>query len=230
MSNQQLLSRELISCDWQSYDFIDLGCSRGGSIGYCQRRFKAGRGLGIDLSEEKVLEASEAGFDVLLADAREIPPGTGVRFISMLDFLEHVPNLDDVAQIISVSAQAATDFLFIRHPSFEGESYLASLGLRQYWWHWSGHSAHIRISDYCTIFERFGLHQYCIKYREPILDSTHKSIHSVDSPINQGEFEESRHAAKPVIAFSEPVWRAQDIFVALRAFSPSEWASIVETR
>lgn len=230
MISGQLAQDGTTGIDWQDFEFIDLGCSRGGSIGYCQKRFRAGKGLGIDLSEEKAAEAREAGYDVMIADARDIPANAGVRFISMLDFLEHLPGFDVVEQIISVSAQAATDFLFIRHPSFEGEHYLASLGLRQYWWHWSGHTAHIHVSDYCAIFERLGLHQYCIRYREAIFDSSHKSIHSVASGINQGEYEETKHPVKPLVEFSEPVWRAQDIFVALRAFSPSEWSNIVESR
>jgi SAM-dependent methyltransferase len=213
--------------DWSQYDFIDLGCGSGGSIGYCSKRFAAQRGVGIDLSAEKVRGARAAGYDAFVADALTVPSDAGVRFVSMLDFLEHLPDLNKVEQVIEVAAQAATDFLFIRHPSFEGEAYLRSLGLRQYWWRWSGHPSHIHVSDYCTIFERLGLRHYFIRYREPILDSGHETILNIDAPINQAKFDPSVHSAKPVIAFSEPIWRAQDIFVALRAFDPSEWAAVV---
>ena len=216
-----------LEVDWSQYDFVDFGCSRGGSIDYCQRRFSARKGLGIDLDPDKVRAARDAGYDAFVADARKVPKNTGVRFVSMLDFLEHLPSLDVVEQIIAVAADAAEDFLFIRHPSFEGEGYLAALGLRQYWWHWSGHTVHICISDYCQIFDRCGLRQYFIRYRGPILDSHHPTILTVDAPINQGEFDPAVHPSKPDIEFSEPIWRARDIFVALRSFEPREWALII---
>ena len=213
--------------DWRKYDFIDLGCGRGGSMNFCAKRFGAKGGLGVDLSVEKVREARAAGYDVIVADALSIPPGVSVRFVSMLDFLEHLPNLSMVEQVLAASARVATDFLFIRHPSFEGEAYLRTLGLRQYWWHWSGHTAHIHVSDYCAMFEKLGLAQYFIRYREPILDSAHESILNTDARINQGKFDPSVHSAKPFVEFSEPVWRAQDIFVALRSFEANEWRGIV---
>jgi SAM-dependent methyltransferase len=220
-------SSPLAEVDWTRFDFVDLGCSRGGSIGYCADRFGARRGLGIDRSAEKVAEARKAGFDAVVADALDLPHSSVVRFVSMLDFLEHLPDLEAVERAIAAAAGAATDFLFIRHPSFEGEAYLGTLGLRQYWWHWRGHTAHIRVSDYCRMFERLGLRQYCLHYREPVEDSGHPSILPRETPPDQGPYDPSLHPPKPHIAFSEALWRAQDIFVALRGFEPEEWTKIV---
>jgi SAM-dependent methyltransferase len=220
----------LTGSQWSQCDFIDLGCGRGGSIDYCRKRFAAQQGIGIDLSEEKVREARAAGYDAFVADALTIPTDVDVRFVSMLDFLEHLADLGKVERVIEVAAQAATDFLFIRHPSFEGEAYLRSLGLRQYWWHWSGHTAHIHISDYCSMFERLGLRLYFIRYRELVLNSSHESILNVDAKINQGKYDPAVHSVKPMVEFTEAIWRAQDIFVALRAFEPPEWAAVVGER
>ena len=212
--------------DWAQYDFVDLGCSEGGSLRYCQKRFGARRGLGVDLHPAKIERARTAGIDVILADARYLPREARVRFVSMMDFLEHLPNFQVAEEIIAAASEVASDFLFIRHPSFEGEAYLTELGLRQYWWHWTGHTAHIHVSDYCTIFERLGLLQYTLKYLDPVLDSQHPSILTSDMPVDQGHFSPDEHAPKPFITFAEPAWRAQDIFVALRPFEPVEWASI----
>lgn len=212
--------------DWLQFDFIDLGCSSGGSLRYCQKRFGAKRGLGIDLSAEKVDRARTAGFDVVRADALALPPQAQVSFVSMMDFLEHLPNLEVVEAIIGAASQAASDFLFIRHPSFEGEGYLAALGFQQYWWNWSGHTVHIHVSDYCVILERLGLRQYFVRYREPVLDSNHPSIIPAKLPKNQREYDPDVHPPKPSITFAEPLWRAQDIFVALREFDPHEWARV----
>lgn len=214
------------SVDWSQFDFIDLGCSSGGSLRFCQKRFGARRGLGIDLDPVKVENARLAGFDALVADASELPESARVRFVSMMDFLEHLPSLQVAEAIIGTASRVARDFLFIRHPSFEGEAYLAGLGLRQYWWDWSGHTAHIRVSDYCAMFERLGIGQYHIRYREPIWDSAQASILPSSMPKDQREYDPARHAPKPFVQFKEPLWRAQDIFVALRAYSPAEWSAI----
>lgn len=216
--------------DWSKFDFIDLGCSDGGSLRFCQKRFGARRGLGVDLDPAKVEQARAAGMDAILADARQLPRETCVRFVAMMNFLEHLPGLQVVEEVISAAVGAADDFLFIRHPSFEGEAYLSTLGLRQYWWHWSGHPAHIHVSDYCTIFERLGLHQYFIRYRDPILDSSHPTVLTVDMPKNQNMFNAELHTPKPFVAFVEPLWRVQDIFVALRAFELAEWAEITRMK
>lgn len=220
--------RALAAVRWRRYDFIDLGCGEGGSIDYCQQRFGARRGLGLDSDPDKIARARAAGIDAMLADARS-PLGTKVvRFVAMMDFLEHLPNLDAVESTLRHAAAAATDFLFIRHPSFEGEAYLAQLGLRQYWWNWLVHPAHIHVSDYCVMFERLGLHQYEIRYRQPIHDSSHPSILPAHAALDQEhDYDPIRHGPKPTIPFAETIWRAQDIFVALRRFTPTAWAKIV---
>jgi hypothetical protein len=213
---------------WDDFDFIDLGPSHGGSIDYCTRRFGARRGLGIDIDEAKVAEAREAGFDVVVADAAELDTTNAVRFVSMMDFLEHLPDLDFVESIVERAANVATDFLFIWHPSFEGEDFLSAVGLRQYWWHWTGHTSHIQIADYCRVFERLGLTQFCIRYHQPITNSHDPSVLCTDEPIDQGEFDPDIHQARPFVQFERPLWRAQSIFIALRSFSADEWGDVTQ--
>lgn len=220
----------LATVDWSRYDFIDLGSSKGGSIQFCQKRFRAGRGLGVDKDPIKVATARAKGAEVVLGDATRLPPESSVRFVSMIDFLEHLPDLQVVEDVIASAAAAASDFLFIRHPSFEGEGYLEMLGLRQYWWDWKGHPVHPRVSDYCEILDGLGLRQYVIRYRERIRDSGHPSILTLDTPANHGEFDPSRDPPKPAVSFAMPIWRSQDVFVALRAFDPQggEWRAITD--
>lgn len=165
----------------------------------------------------------------MLADATELDAENAVRFVSMMDFLEHLPGLEVVEASIERAATVASDFLFIRHPSFEGEGFVESFGLRQYWWNWTGHTAHPRVADYCTMFERLGLSQYAILYREPIRESSHPSILPLDAPINEHEFDPDRHSPKPEISFARPLWRMQDLLVALRPFSSREWSSMIDS-
>lgn len=213
--------------DWDDYDFIDLGASSGGSLKACSTAFGAGRGLGVDLSPRKVAKSRAAGLDVVHGDALRLAETDVVRFVSAVDFLEHLPNLDAVESAIDSAAQAATDFIYIGHPSFEGEHYLASLGLIQYWHKWSGHTSHIRVSDYCQIFDRLGLHRYAIQYVKPIENSNHPSILPGNLPPDQGPYDPDIHGKRPSVHFSESIWRAQRIYIALRDFSAEEWQGVV---
>jgi capsular polysaccharide biosynthesis protein len=212
--------------DWSRYDFIDLGCSRGGSISHCMSRFGVERGLGIDLDPKKVKSTQEAGFDAVVADARDLGLDGRVSFVSMLDFCEHLPDLAAVEKVIAAAAESAQDFLYIKHPSFEGEARVEELGLRQYWWDWQGHTAHPRVVDYCAIFQRLGLSTYEIRYLGQIADSQHPSIIPTSMPIDQSEADAQSVADNPHVTFWPPLWRRQDIFVALRPFDQSEWRAI----
>lgn len=213
--------------DWNRYDFIDLGSSKGGSIAFCTKRFGAKRGLGIDLDPEKVGLTRASGVDAVQADAANLQLSKRVRFVSMLDFLEHLPSLDVVEAILAQAAEAATDFLFIRHPSFEGEGLIELLGVRQYWWHWSGHTCHIRISDYCEMFERLGLAQYCIRFHERVENTDHPTLIPLSAPVNSHAYDPEHHDEKPATPLPFPIWRMQSIFVALTPFDADEWRSLV---
>ena len=220
--------------DWRRYDFIDFGCSAGDSIPHCQRRFRARQGLGVDIDPAKIAKARSAGLHAVQADVAQLAKTLGstegmrIKFVSMIHFLEHLPNARVAEEVMASAAKVGTDFLFIRHPSFEGEAQLAHLGLRQYWWDWTGHPNHLRVSDYCTMFDRLGLHQYFVRYHEPIWDSTHWTILRSDERKDQHSFDPTQHRPRPDARFTEPLWREQEIFVALRAFDLGEWSTITK--
>lgn len=218
---------ELDTVDWNQYDFIDLGCSVGGSLKACASAFGVQKGVGIELDPKKVSHSRERGGDVIQADALKLDVSNVVQFVSACDFLEHLPSLEAVEKVLKNARNAATDFLYISHPSFEGEHYLRSVGLTQYWHNWSGHKAHITISDYCALFANLGLHNYSIEYVERIGHSGHPSIIPSNLPRNQGPYEERRHGVRPEIGLHEPIWRSQRIFVALRPFSTRDWQRVV---
>lgn len=224
-------SPELEQVDWSRFDFIDLGCSRGNSLRYCMSRFGARAGIGVDLNGSRVEQVRASGLDAVRADARALKDvDKQVRFVSMMDFLEHLPGLKAVEAVIGSCAQAATDFLFIFHPSFEGEEYLPHLGLRQSWWDWRVHTAHIHLDDYCGMFDRLGLRQYFIRPVKRIRDSSHDSILPVSAEPNQSRYDPERHDPKPAVEFAHPLWRAQEIFVALRPMAAAEWDLITRPR
>lgn len=206
-------------------DFIDLGASKGGSLRYCSRRF-GGRGLGIDIDPGKVAATRGEGFDVVCADATALNVHKAVRYVAAMDFFEHLPDVDTTRLILRSAAEAATDFIFVRHPSFEGEHYLRQMGLCQYWHEWSGHTNHLRISDFCGLFAELDLHAYTIEYIERVGCSSHPSVLPLGFR-NHHEYDPERHGAKNDVPLPESIWRMQHIYVALRELPASTWRAIV---
>jgi SAM-dependent methyltransferase len=213
---------------WSRYEFLDFGCSKGSSLDFARRRFRArGAGLGVEIDPRKVAQALEKGFDVVEGDLHALRGKRCVRFVSMVQFLEHLPELGEVERVIAKAAELATDFLYIHHPSFDAENLLLSQGLRLYYHHWAGHTAHVRSAQFFEIFERLGLLQYCVRPQKPIFDSSHASILPSTAPIDQHEYDPHLHGPKPLLGFPEPIYQYLELFVALRPVPKGDWGAIV---
>jgi hypothetical protein len=206
----------LADIELDRYDYIDLGSSSGGSFDWARGQLAHGDGVGVDLDPEKVRRARAAGRNVVVGDATDLRVTDAVRFITMFDFLEHLPSLAHVEAAIATAADAATDFIYIRHPSFEGQQYLESLGLRQYWWHWRGHLAQPTVADYRSMLKRLGLGDFIVVFNGQIMDSGHPSIHSVASPLDSHGFDPAIHPSKHFVRFQFPIWRMQRIYIFLK--------------
>lgn len=216
-----------------AYDFLDLGTSRGGSIEYCARRFGARRGLGVERDPDKVRQLREKGLDFLARDlfALDLPPRS-FRFVSMMDVLEHLPDLDTVERALGVARTLARDFLFIRHPLFDATPALAALGLKQYWTDWHGHTAHVLVPDFLAMFRRMGLEQVALAYRQHARDSDDPTLLPLAAPPDQHRYDAALHGPKPVppIVFPEAIPGQLDLFVALRSYAPREWSALTASR
>lgn len=213
------------------YEFADFGSSEGGSIDYCSRRFNAKRGIGIDILQYEVDKMRSRGFDAVCADITTFDcPTASFRFVSMMDFLEHLPDYGVVERILATAKRIARDFLFIRHPSFEDEHYLNAVGLKQFWTDWpnpGGHTAKLTIADFTKIFANLGLSQYAISYRNPAHDSADSVILPIEAPPEQHHYDESAHGPKPFVQFPRPLYGQIDIFVAVRPIRQQEWSQII---
>src|SRR3989344_3350768 len=138
------------------YDFLDLGCKTGGSIEWCQQRY-GGKGLGVDMNKDFVNKARSNGHDAMVGDVLKLDfPKNSFRYISMLDFLEHLPNEAAVKQTLENCKKWARDFFFIHHPSFEDVEYLKKLGLKIDWTDWSGHTSGFLAKDFKGILRDLG--------------------------------------------------------------------------
>lgn len=201
--------------DLRAYDFLDFGAGVGRSLDFCTERLGGRRGLGIEINEDKVRKAQDLGREVVLGDILALPDDCRVRFVSMMDFLEHLRTPKKVERILDVAVRCAEDFLFIRHPSFEDEAYLGELGLRQYWHDWGGHPSHLLLSDFARILDKLGVHAWSVRFRKPIRSSDDPTIIPLGAPRNQLAYDPETCGPKPSIEFAKPVHRMLDILVCL---------------
>lgn len=213
--------------DLSKFDFLDLGCKTGGSIDYCAKRYRRSRlqhlrGIGVDINPNHVKKAREAGYAAIEQDILKLNIRHKFKFVSALDFLEHLPNIVAVEGVVKKMSTLATDFIFIRHPSFEDIEYLESLDLKISWSDWRGHTALIKTYDFANMFNKLGLRQYCFIYKRPIWDSSNKVIIPLSAPVDIHEYTKNL-GEKKLIKFKKPVFSQIDIFVALRPIEFKEW-------
>ena len=199
-----------------SYDFIDLGAGRGDSLRFYQTRTGL-RGLGVELSVAKVEEALAAELDVVRADLFDLPRRPLVRFVTADNVLEHLPSVAAVEAALALVRVVATEFVVIRHPSFEAVDYLRSLDVRPYWANWHGHRSPVLIRQFEEMFHKLGfasweIHQVC-----RIAGSDDPVIVPTTAARDEKLYDAERHGPKPAVRFAEPVYFAVDILAHVTA-------------
>lgn len=211
--------------DWA---FIDAGASVGGSLEYCEKRFRRGGGIGFDIRGGKVAKCAAAGFDVCKCDLRtqQFPPDC-VSFASMMDFLEHLPSMRMAEEIMLNMAVPARDFLFIRHPCFNDTEYFASLGLKLTWSDWKGHTNMAHTDEFRDFFNRQGWEHWIIPAKQ-IVDSSCPFLVPLGAPRDSVRYDPRTHGPKPRIVFERFVFSFCDMFVKLNPALPDrEWLDVV---
>lgn len=210
-----MIFKKLASRRKNSHDFLDLGCKKGGSIEWCHAHY-GGRGLGVDFNKEWVAAAKKNGYDAIYGDVLKLDfPADSFRYISMLDFLEHLPNKKAVTEVLGNCQKWAKDFFFIHHPSFEDIGYLKKLGLKIDWTDGYGHTSPLTIKDFKRIFKELGLKNYSIKQTKPIENSDNEHILPLSAPHNTIRYNK-KLGPKKQIRFKKPVYSRVEIVVYLK--------------
>ena len=207
----------------RAHDFVDFGCSTGGSMVFATRLLKGGPGFGIDIAPEKVAKARAAGHEAYVADARALLNApNAVRFAVLSHFLEHLPTIKDAIACIRSAVTVARDFVFIRQPWFDADGYLLSNGLKLYWSDWDGHTNTMSTLEmYRAIRSADRVAEFAIYGHEPIEDSTSTDIHPLSSPVNSHRWDEAAAGPKPHVTFSQPVYREM-VAVIVKAGSQAD--------
>ncbi len=113
-----------ISVDFQSKNFLEVGCGRGG---FCIRMAEKCKNLvGLDLSASSIRKArnlakmsgSEQNVDFVIGDAQFLPFRDGSGFITVCsETLEHIPHFAEAFQEL-VRVTQKSGYLFITVPNY----------------------------------------------------------------------------------------------------------------
>src|SRR5262245_1022056 len=111
-------------------DLLDLGAGAGRRIRAEAKQFACRHPIGIDRNERKVARAQANGLPVYRADFTELDPNAfpAARVVVFDNVLEHLPSVAAVEVAFGRACDLASDVVYVRHPSFEDQDYLASLG------------------------------------------------------------------------------------------------------
>jgi ABC-2 type transport system ATP-binding protein/lipopolysaccharide transport system ATP-binding protein len=209
-----------------AYDFLDLS-QDGARMAFCSHLF-GGSGIGLTETEKGAEQIRRFGFDTIKGSPLDVDfPPKNFRYVSAMDSLYLKLSQEVTETVIARAARWTRDFLFIRLPSFEEESYLRAIGLKHFWADWSMAPFHLRLDQLTAMLRSLELDRFSIVYRYPSLSSDSPSILPLSAPPNQGEYDPILHGPKPLITFPHPVYEQIDVFVPLRDFEPEEWREIV---
>ena len=183
-------------------DFFDFGCSHGANIHYIQSLDPAIRGLGIDIDQKKVDQATAKGFLAINYDILKLPRQKQVSFVTMSHFLEHLPSAKMAEAMIEQSVELARDFIFIRQPWFDSDGALLLQDLKFYWSDWRGHSNKMTSLDFYLCLKRAlaegSICGFKIFGRTPVTSSSDSTLIPVSAPIDQHHYDRDRHGDKKV--------------------------------
>lgn len=186
-------------------DFLDFGCSKGGSIVWARQVFGLQRGVGVDIDPDKVAKTRAAGFDAFNADASALElESDAVSFCVMSHFLEHLPGMRTAEKCIASACRVARDFVYIRHPWFDSDYDLWKMGYKFYWSDWKGHTANIGVAQLDYMLRRVNPISWTLYGRGPITHLSHRSIIPLDAPCDSGFAEAEKPSTQlPFTAYHE---------------------------
>lgn len=192
-------------------DFLDFGCSSGGSLEFAKKRFMGNNGLGIDINPEKIRKAINSGFNALCFDINDIPDIKLVRFVIMSHFLEHISSHNDVKSYIRKAINISNQFVYIQQPYFDADPYLFRNGVKLFWSDWSGHPNRMtsyELWHYLRNLQNEGLNfTFSLHAHKKIFDSNDPCILPLASKIDSNFYNINIHPAKePSVVFEENVF------------------------
>ncbi len=201
-------------------DFIDFGCSEGGSIDHARRILDGKTGIGIDIQARNVETARKLGYHAFQGDLTQIKPiKDKVRFVMMSHFLEHLSGVGMAKKSIISGLSLARDFIFIQQPFFDADGYLLDKGLKLFWSDWHGHPnamTSLQIHNILRpLLEAQKIDRFAIYGKDRIKHSRHPAILPASAPCDESVWDLERHGKKPFRIFFQPVFNETIVIINL---------------
>ena len=207
--------------DLREFDFVDFGCSVGGSMKFARTAFNGGTAIGIDIDESKVERTREAGYEAVLADATDPTQFTGqARFSILSHFLEHLPSYEAVARSLETAIRISEDFVFVRQPWFDSDGELFRAGLKFYWSDWHGHPMTLTsLQMYRAVRKALDagtLARATVYGFKPVVDTDDECVIPLSAPLNSSKYDPALHGPKVSPALPLTAYRELVVILAKR--------------
>lgn len=196
------------------WDVVDLGSKKATAISAFPHVAKSHLSIGpikpsrclcVDIGQEFERFATARGYAFQRADVLQFqfPPA---RHYIAVDFLEHLPTVEDSKAVFSRMLKAASVGVWVRIPSFEDEPQLSSNGLRLTWHSWACHPARIKVADLLTVSDA------TVKVARFVDHSGQSEVVPIDSDPEARSYSEDL-GPKPEVQFDQPIPGHWDFFV-----------------
>lgn len=209
----------------ETYDFVDFGCSKGGSMRFAMDALGGQRGIGLDIDPDKVDACRRSGFEAEVADLTELGEAweQSARFVTLSHFLEHLPTRELAFRCLDSAIKVARSFVFVRQPYFDADRYLHSEGLKLFWSDWHGHPNKMMEAYLRWFFDRqlnMGrITRFVTFARGRIWHSDSDVVHPMSSLPDQHEWNPELHQPRPHLDLDHPVFRELGAVAAIRTRS-----------
>lgn len=189
------------------FDYLDFGTHKGGGI-EAGKRLGGRLGLGVELSDEKVVVALNRGFYVLSEDVFRISGDRPlVDFAICRHVLEHMPNIHVVALVLGQLKRLVRSHILIEQPDFSQERYLYGLGLKLQAFFLKGHDCPMSTRELIRIFWDTGFDRFALGGMLRIRDSDSSLVHRSDGPNQIGKWRPGDLPKPQKIVFDRPIYR-----------------------
>lgn len=201
-------------------DILDIGCGGGGSLGWSKSVFGWDTYIGIDNFIGDIEKAIKSGYnvrnfinsDITTYDMSQLPR---FRYSTMIHVLEHLKSEQDVENVINKAISVSDEFVFIKHPYFDGDEYLKLFDLKFTWSDWIGHPTHVDSEMLTRILDKTGL-QYGIGFVYKVENSYSNELIPLSAPVDQIVYDEDKHGYKQYIEFDVPLYREMYAFINIK--------------
>jgi len=202
---------------YNTIDFIDIGCSKGGSYKAIKKRFNFESGLAIDIDIRKVNESLKNNTPAIRLDATQmgIFNDNSCKLISMVHTLEHLPNMKIIEDVLKESVRVASETLYINGPMFYLD-YLSKRGFQFYWSNWTGHTCMVEPKAIIAIMEKLGYTNYKLNFLKIVKDSNDKCIHSINGLKDRHKFNRKIDPPKRMnVRFDKNIYKEFELIYTL---------------